>query len=536
MVSPSKQIWHCFGCGLGGDVFEFIKQAENVEFAEALKILADRAGVELKKITPQQLETNKKRDVLYEINEAAVKYFMRVMWESQSGQEALEYLRRRGLTDQTIKNWQLGYAPNDYHYLENFLAKTFDKKDIESAGLIIKREEGTGKREEYFDRFHDRVMFPIVNVHGQVVGFTGRLLHDQPNAGKYVNSPETPIYNKSREIYGLFAAKTAIRKENRAILVEGNMDVIACHQAGSANAIATSGTALSEQQLAVIKRFTENLVFAFDSDSAGSTATKRALELALAQGFNVKIAALGDAKDPDELIKKSIGLWQKAINGASNFLDYFFDLMFRQYPADTVEGKREISKELAPLIFRVAEPVTKAHYVRKLAYGLNVAESAIWDIITKLTAPKHLRAARLEQSPAAGRPARPKREILEDRLLGLTLNLGDDQYLKQFQASDFRPGVRELFTALAAGASVSAFQQQIDVLKFSAEMDVREQELDAGSELQKTAAALRKQIIHERMQELSARIAAAEQQKDKTAVAEFSQEYVRLSREMGQYN
>src|SRR6185436_409203 len=259
MVSPSKGIWHCFGCGLGGDIFEFIKQTENVEFRDALKILADRAGVELKKPTQEQIEVGQKKDVLYEINSTAAKYFAKVLWESNAGSEALSYLRKRGLSDQTIKNWQLGYAPDDYHYLENYLAKTFDKKDIELAGLIIKSDKDAG----YFDRFHDRVMFPIVNVHGQVVGFTGRLLHDKPNTGKYVNSPETPIYNKSQVVFGLYQAKNAIRKADRAIVVEGNMDVIACHQVTFSQTVATSGTALTPDQLVIIQRFTNNLIFAF---------------------------------------------------------------------------------------------------------------------------------------------------------------------------------------------------------------------------------------------------------------------------------
>ena len=219
MVSPNKQIWHCFGCGLGGDIFEFIKQVENVEFLEALKILADRAGVELKKPTQEQIQIGEKKNVLYDINEAAAKYFAKVLWESDSAHEALEYLRARGLTDQTIKNWILGWAPDDFHYLENFLFKSFSKEDIVLAGLIIKRDEGRGTRDEYFDRFRGRIMFPIHNLHGQIVGFTGRLLHEKPNTGKYINSPETPIYNKSHIIYGLYHAKNSIRKENRAVLV-----------------------------------------------------------------------------------------------------------------------------------------------------------------------------------------------------------------------------------------------------------------------------------------------------------------------------
>ena len=524
MVSPSKQIWHCFGCGLGGDVFEFIKQTENVEFGDALKILADRAGVELKKPTLEQIQTDKKKDVFYEINDQAAKYFVKVLWESNTGSEALEYLRKRGLNDQTIKNWQLGFAPDDYHYLENYLAKGFDKKDIEVAGLIIKRDEGRGGRDEYFDRFHDRVMFPIQNLHGQVVGFTGRLLHDKADTGKYVNSPETPIYNKSREIYGLYQGKQVIKKENRAILVEGNMDVIAAHQAGFTQAVATSGTALAEQQLNILKRFCENLIFAFDSDAAGSTATKRALELALNASFNVKIANLGGAKDPDELIKRGIGLWQKAVEGAGSFLDFFFDQTFRQFDAKTVEGKRAISKELAPLIFRIADPVTKAHYIRKLAVSINVAETAIWDIIRKLTVPKTIREAK----PLFHKS---RKEMLEDRLLGLTINLGDKQFLSQFSPADFRDDNREIFIGLNEGEPNST-SSKFQLLSFAAQTQMQEQQLDAKQELNKIAAELKKLIIKEQMQELANKISEAEQAKNKTAVQELSKEYVLLSNQI----
>ncbi|HYE22459.1 MAG TPA: CHC2 zinc finger domain-containing protein, partial [Verrucomicrobiae bacterium] len=190
VVSPVKQIWHCFGCGLGGDIFEFIKNVENVEFAQALKILADRAGVELKKQTAYEVGLSDKKNLLVEINEAASVYFEKVLWDSKAGSEALDYLRKRGLSDKTIKLWHLGFAPDDFHYLENFLAKKFKKADIVTAGLIVKKDDGT-----FFDRFRGRIMFPIANAQGDVVGFTGRILKDKENTGKYVNSPETPVYN-----------------------------------------------------------------------------------------------------------------------------------------------------------------------------------------------------------------------------------------------------------------------------------------------------------------------------------------------------
>ncbi len=360
----------------------------------------------------------------------------------------------------------------------------------------------------FFDRFHDRVMFPIINLHGQVVGFTGRIMHDKPNTGKYVNSPETPIYNKSNVVYGLYQAKSAIRKGDRAVVVEGNMDVIACHQVGSTQAVATSGTALTVDQLTILQRFTNNLIFAFDSDAAGSTATKRALELALNQGFNVKIANLGTSKDPDDLIKRGIGLWEKAVDGAGNYIDFFFDQIFKQYNPTNVEDKREITKELAPLVYRISDPVTKAHYVRKLSTGINVAENSIWGIINGLKLPKSVRAA------LAANKQKPRREVLEDQVLGLSLLLKSDQYLKEL------------------GFTEPVDTAKKELLVFSAEMDMKEQGLDPKAELPKIVTEYKKMITKDRMQQLAQQITLAEQQKNKELLEQLLQEYVTLSQQV----
>lgn len=464
MVSPSKQIWHCFGCGLGGDIFEFIKHIENVEFGEALKILADRAGVELKRPSIQQIQANDKKDVLYEINQQSAKYFAKVLWESNAGKEALEYLRKRGLTDQTIKNWMLGFAPDDFHYLENYLTKAYDKKDIEQAGMIIKSDRG-----DYFDRFHDRVMFPIINLHGQVVGFTGRLLHDKPNTGKYVNSPETPIYNKSQVIYGLYQGKNLIRKEDRAIVVEGNMDVIACHQVGFTQTVASSGTALTDQQLFILQRFTNNLIFAFDSDVAGSTATKRALELALNQGFNVRIANLGAYKDPDELIKRGIGLWQKAVEGAGNYLDFVLDDLLKNNNPQEPEGIAKIEAGIIPLINYISNPVVKAHYIRKAATLINVPEKTMYDRLNASTKP-------VVKSLIVNAPKKNRRQILEEEFLGLVLITQQKDFLPDLDKEEFSPQNREVFGILQTEdigpgvlyAKYPNLKQQFDLLEFVA--------------------------------------------------------------------
>ncbi|MBX4188179.1 MAG: DNA primase [Candidatus Doudnabacteria bacterium] len=539
MISPSKQIWHCFGCGLGGDIFEFIKLAENVEFAEALKILADRAGIELKKPTQEQLQVAEKKHTLYDINATAVKYYSKVLWESRAGNEALLYLRGRGLTDQTIRNWQLGFSPDDFHYLEQFLAKSFPKPEIELAGLIIKRDNPRNSNDTHFDRFRGRVMFPIQNIHGQIVGFTGRILKDQKDAAKYVNTPETPIYNKSRELFGLYQAKNSIRKENRAILVEGNMDVIACHQAGFSQTVASSGTALTSLQLQTIQRFTENIIFAFDSDSAGAAATRRALEEALNLGFNVKIVDMKEAKDPDELIRKGIGIWKKTVDTAANFAEYFFDITLRKNDVTNVEVKRQVVKELAPLILRMSDPVTRGHFVRKLSKGVDVAEQAIWDIINKLSLPK---PAKPQKGPEK---RKNRREVLEDQLLGLCLVAKNNGPLKDFETDDFSENSRPIHRLLVERGFVSVMDlkktdpelaTKQELLLFAAQLEAEEQKLNPEQELLRVKADLKRIILKERMQHITDQLRVAERSKDKEQLVKLSEQFTKLSQEIQQYD
>ncbi len=536
MISPSKQIWHCFGCGLGGDIFEFVKLAENVDFVDALKILADRAGIELKKQTQEEVKVSQKKGTLYDINAAAVKYYSKVLWESRAGNEALMYLKGRGLTDQTIKAWQLGFAPDDFHFLEKFLVKSFPKEDIVLAGLAIKKEQGDGS---IYDRFRNRVMFPILNIHGQVVGFTGRILKDQKDAAKYVNTPETPIYNKSRELFGLLQAKNQIRKANRVVLVEGNMDVIASHQAGIIEAVASSGTALGSLQLQTLQRFTENLIFAFDTDSAGATATRRALEEALNLGFNVKIADMKEAKDPDELIKKGIGLWKKTVDTAQNFAEYFFDMTLRSRDIKDVEVKRQVAKELAPLILRMSDPVTRGHFVRKLSKGIDVAEQAIWDIINRLSLPRPQKPQKVVEK------RKTRGEVLEEQILGLSISTKDFSHLKAFQADDFSEGNREIYQLLLDRGFVAPkdleksnpnLASKLELLLFATQVEADEQNWKPDGELLRIKAELKKLILRQRMQTVADQLKAAEHAHNKELLAKLSEQFNTLSQEIQQYD
>jgi len=345
MVSPERQMWHCFGCGEGGDIFKFLMKYENLEFYEALKILAERAGVELKRISPAEY---KQFGILYEINQSAKDFFKKQLEKSP---EVLNYLLSRGLKKDTIEEFELGFAPltqTNTDSLIVYLVKLgYDIKDIERAGLVFKTERGN-----YVERFRERIIFPIYNHFGKVVGFSGRILSqtqiDADNkqinadisvnqrssqresafaasAAKYINSPETPIFNKSRILYGFHKTKKYILEQKSAVLVEGQMDFLMAYQDGIKNVVATSGTALTLDHLKTLRRVSEELILCFDNDEAGLNAAERAINLATASDFNLKILMLKDFKDPAEMVQKSPGALAEQINKAKPIMEFYFD-------------------------------------------------------------------------------------------------------------------------------------------------------------------------------------------------------------------
>jgi DNA primase len=321
MVQAEKQIWHCFGCSKGGDVFTFVQEIEGLDFRETLKLLAKRAGVELSKSYNETDSSERNR--LLAINTAAAYFFHRMLLDMDASKPARDYLERRGMKAETVEAWQVGFVPDQWDLLTKYLLKKgHGINDLVTAGLTIKRDNADpASGRGYYDRFRGRVMFPICDVHGNVVGFTGRVLVETEfSGGKYVNTPQTPLYDKSRVLYGIHKAKTAIKSEDLAVLVEGQMDVIACHQAGMANVVAASGTALTAEQIKILKRYTTTVAMAFDADSAGQNAGKRGAGVALEEGMNVKVIQIpsGFAKDADECLKKDKAVWFKAVAGATS--------------------------------------------------------------------------------------------------------------------------------------------------------------------------------------------------------------------------
>ena len=419
MVSRDKQIWHCFGCNEGGDAFTFVQKIENIEFPEALKILAEKAGIKLKKVNPE-LVSQKTR--LFDLNKLAAEFFHQVFLKSQEGKIARDYLAKRQLSLATVKDFKLGYAPNSWDKLLNILHKKgFKDDDIFLSGLVVKNEKG-----QLYDRFRQRLMFPIYDHHSNIVGFTGRILDETKvnQGGKYVNTPQTLIYNKSLVIYGLDKAKDEIKRENLAVFVEGNMDVIASHQGGVKNVIATSGTALTLEQLKILQRYTNNIALSFDADLAGQTAAERGIDIALNLGLNIKIIQLPESingqkiKDPDDCIKNGIKYWQSAIKQAVSIMDFYFEKVIKQYDITDPLGKKEIAARLLKQIAKLNDKVEQNHWLVKLAQKLDVPENILRETLNKYLGEKQDEGQEIKFESSL-----PKRreDLLAEQILALII-------------------------------------------------------------------------------------------------------------------
>ena len=373
-VSPSRQLWHCFGgCNDGGDIFKFVMRIEGIDFADALKILAQKAGVELKASSPEWEKAKTKRQTLLNLSEKATSFFIFQIEKSKTGKEAKEYLLRRGMTEETIKEWRIGYAPDAWQGLTDYLiGQGFKREDIIDAGLGIQSQK-------FFDRFRGRIMFPIFDLNSQVIGFTGRIFGNKADTeAKYLNTPNTLLYDKSQALFGMDKAKLEIRKKDFCVLVEGNVDCIMSHQSGVKNCIAVSGTALTHLHLGIIKRYSSNLVLAFDMDIAGNNATKKGIDMALKNGFNVKVISMFSEKDPaDIILEKGNDNWMKIVSDAKPINQFYFDLAFKNRDPNSIEDKKKIVSELLPIIKKIDNTIEQSYWIENLSNKLMVKDEDI---------------------------------------------------------------------------------------------------------------------------------------------------------------
>jgi len=380
MVSRERQFFKCFGCGEGGDIFTFLQKMENLEFPEVLKILAEKAGVKIVRQNYNPAFENLKTK-LYNLHETAVQFYQEQL-RLPTGRAALDYLLiSRGLTENILKEFQIGLAPNTWDMLSKFLkTQGFSDQEIKQSGLVVEKT-GDYNGLNYYDRFRWRIMFPILDHHGNIVGFTARAL-DKNESAKYINTPQTLIYNKSQVLYGLDKAKSAIREKGYVILVEGNMDVVASYKAGVKNVVASSGTSLTQDQLKNLKRYTENLALCFDADSAGVRAAERGVDLIWTNGMNVKVIILPEKfKDPDELVKNNPAVWATVSQRLINFMDYLLAVNLAGKNLADIDVKRQITAKILPWLNKLANPIDTDHYLKELSKRLNVSENSLKEVL-----------------------------------------------------------------------------------------------------------------------------------------------------------
>lgn len=429
-VSPPRDIWHCFGCNRGGDIFGFVMEIEGVEFVEALKILAERAGIKLKTEDPR---LRNERTRLLDLMKNAVDFYRKKFVEYQ---EALLYLRKRGLKDSIIQLYGLGYSPpesagwrNLYEWL---LAKGYSDEEIKKSGMVV---EADNREKRYYDRFRGRIMFPIFDFSGRAVGFSGRIFPEISNLesnletkfpsgnlvskepAKYINSPQTILYDKSKILYGFDKAKIEIRKKDICVLVEGQMDVLMSHQAEVLNAVAVSGIGLTPHHLDTIGRLTNNLIVCFDNDEAGLIASGRGTDLALEKGFEVKVVSLPFGKDPADVVLKDPLAWQKAVGNSRHIIDFYLQI-FSEKIKEPRELKRKVEKVVLPYVNFIESEIDKSHWIKEIARRLDIREEPVWEQLKKLKTPK---PGFKEISKPGFNAEAPKtrQELLEERLLGI---------------------------------------------------------------------------------------------------------------------
>lgn len=526
-VSPDRGLYHCFSSGKGGDMFTFLQEMEGVDFRGSLKMLAEKAGIPLEDEKPGERDL---REQLYSALASASSFFSEVLKEKP---EAFSYLKTRGLTEETISLWSLGYAPNAWHELRDFLlGKKFDDVLLERAGLVKKQEntEGSVQMAEKtvnselptanfrtYDRFRGRIMFPIKDISGRVIGFSGRIFEDDekhPQA-KYLNSPETPVFDKSRALYGLDKAREGIRELGAALLVEGQLDLLMAHQAGYHNTIATSGTAFTLPHVEIIKRYTQNLLIAYDGDRAGISAAGRAASIALQAGMNVKIVKLPPERDPADILLENKDVFRGAVKSALHVVDFYLaHIADAKYDPRTF--RLEVSRTVLPYVAMIPHKIDQAHFIKRVAEVLQVGEDAVIAELKKVdggqVAPKDQSVSansKLLTSNASREPFLSRSDVLERLVYGLFLLFKEKKDVSSADAalSALKGALGEERTEELLGQSTDTSAALFEADFFLESHDDEALRIEAVKEVYE---ALLKESRHERYREVVALLRVAE--------------------------
>ncbi|HSE29052.1 MAG TPA: DNA primase [Candidatus Saccharimonadales bacterium] len=456
MVSPEKHIWHDFSSGKGGDIFSFVMEVEGLDFKGAIELLARKAGVDLSQYrSTQGANLSRKKDRLYQALEIASKYYQHCLINSEFARDYV--VKKRKLNKAVVQDFMIGYSPD--HDKDLFLAlkkRGFTEAELRDAGLAVTRRYGIG------DMFRARMMVSLMDPQGRVVGFTARILKDEPNAPKYINTPQTLLYDKSRHVFGLHLAKEAIRQSDFVVIVEGNLDVISSHQVNVKNVVATAGTALTDSHLRTLSRFTQDVRLAFDADKAGVAATERAISIACNLGINLSIITLqGDAKDPDELIKQDVTLWQQAIDQPKDAVEWLLDIYATRFDLNSAEGKRRVTDQALSVVRAIDDPVLREHYVQKISERVKASVNALQAKLEKVEKPKK---PELKTPVKPPQKVKPGQFVYQDHLLALaTVHDEVRDILRKLEPTNFEGEERQRIAEYLINPGQSLQSDEISV-------------------------------------------------------------------------
>jgi DNA primase len=527
MVSPERGIWHCFGCGRGGDHFKFLMEKDSLDFKDALEILAQKAGVTLKKANKQDKDI---KDQLYAANTKAAQLFNFLLTENKIGKEALAYLHKRGLTDQTIKTFNIGYAPNSWDTLTKFLRKRgFTNQEMIDAGLCVPSQSGC------YDRFRGRIMFPLTDVRDRIIGFSGRVLgKEEP---KYINTPQTILFDKRRFLLGLNLTKGDIKKQNEAIIVEGEMDMLMSYQSGVKNVVASKGTAFTEEHIETLKKYTDTLSLCFDTDLAGDAAARRGIEMADRAGMNLKVIQVEGAKDPADTVLNNPEKWFSAVKEATPIYDYYLQSADKRYKVKNASDKKAVFAELLPIWSKIADPITKEHYIEKLAALLMVKDDLVRQELEGVVKQAGHSVGvtpmpvRMEIKKVNEPKIHDRRRLLEEYLISLLLHLpAEHTYVPNFPEALFtQEELKQIYVMLVIFLDSISFKGhafKIDDFTKTLPLELVEtvdklylmeldEKLESGNawqkELENVVSELKKMLIKASLEKLSLQIKNAQE-------------------------
>jgi DNA primase len=538
-VHAVRQFYHCFGCGLSGDVFSFVQKIENVTFPEAVRVVAGKCGIPLPKrefSSPEQAAEARQRAKLLELHETATAWFEEQL-RGPEGAVAREYLAGRGLSPEGIKAFRIGYAPDSFNALRDRLSGMADQETLRACGLFSAKEQGDGSLGPIYDRFRKRVMFPIANESGRVIAFTARTLETGDKAGaKYINSPETPLYSKGQVLFNLDKARTAIRKMEFALLVEGQMDCISVFLRGIQNVIATSGTAFTEQQVGLLKRHTSQVVVNFDPDAAGSNAAEKSISLLTEEGFTIKIVTLDGGLDPDRYIReRGVEAYMQALRGARRQSDYLIERARQSFPGASSEQKVKAMNFLLPHIRRMPEKLARDQFAADAAQKLGIDSAVLRE---------ELRQAALKRRDHVEVRASSLTEVERVLLRALAITDPEDERSRRLAAAALAQqptwfehlgtvGAMQALAARQANDPIAAVEDPAQ-RALLAEALLAETKPPEENEVQSAIQEIQERAIENRQRDLRTLIAEAERRGDFTELSLLTQQKMELDRTLRQ--